>query len=246
LLGRTVVQYIVEAPLGQGGMGEVYLARDLSLGHRVALKVLLSNFADEHRDRLLLEARASSFLQHPTIATFYEAGESDAVAFIAMEYVEGETLRQRIAARTPSPSNAVALIIGTLEALTHAHANGVVHGDVKPENIMLSSTGAIKRLDFGLSRLVDRDDGHAGMLCGTAGYMAPEQIHGEPISPASDIFAARAVLYEMLSGRRRFRARRHASAWPLFCGRVIGWNVRRSDNFVARLTGAGIRSISAI
>jgi serine/threonine protein kinase len=152
VIGRTLSHYLIEQRLGAGGMGTVYLARDLALGRPAAVKVVTDVLDDSLRQRLLREADASARLQHPAIATFYESGEADDVAFIAMEYVRGRTLRERLGGG-PLPVNEV-LAIGAalLEALNHAHAAGILHRDIKPENVMLADTGAPKLLDFGLAR----------------------------------------------------------------------------------------------
>ena len=196
-------------------MGEVFLARDLALGRAAAIKVLSSSMAADARARLFREAEASARLQHPAIATFYEAGEDDGIAFLAMEYVEGETLRDRLR-RGPLPF-AQALSIGgaLLEALGHAHAAGVLHRDLKPENVMVTSDNLGKLLDFGIARLREDAGGESeaatevaltapGAVIGTLGYMSPEQLKGQPLDERSDVFSFGAVLFEMLAGRPAF------------------------------------------
>ena len=216
--GRRLSHYTIEAPIGRGGMGEVFRARDDALGRTVAIKVLPAAFDPDLKRRLLREAEASRRLQHPGIATFFEAGEDDGVAFIAMELVRGTTLRRRLAAGPLPLADALALATGLLEALGHAHAAGIVHRDLKPENVMLDETGAARLLDFGLAlHTVDGDDPtmvaipafHAavtapGELVGSAGYMAPEQLRGEPGGPRADLFAVGAVVHEALTGRPAF------------------------------------------
>ena len=215
LIGRTLSHYLLEARLGAGGMGEVYRARDLALGRVVAVKVLPAGFGDALRDRLVREAQASARLQHPAIATFYEAGEADGTAFIAMEYVAGRTLRELLKAGPLAPDRAVALVCSLLEALAHAHAAGILHRDIKPENIIVDNEWRAKLLDFGLASflLVGEDPGAAltaaaltgvGTIVGTVGYMSPEQIRGERVDARTDVFAAGAVLYEALGGRPAF------------------------------------------
>lgn len=217
MVGRKISHYMVEDRLGKGGMGEVFLARDLALGRAAAIKVLPASFEPELKRRLLREAEAARRLQHPGIATFFEAGEADGIAFIAMEYVRGETLRKRLrAGPLPAPA-ALGISGGLLEALGHAHSAGIVHRDIKPENVMLTGEHAAKLLDFGLARdiAVEAGDGdaatmrrtvltEAGSLLGTIGYMAPEQLSGGAVGPRADLFAVGAVLYEMLSGRAAF------------------------------------------
>ena len=214
MIGRRISHYLLEELLGVGGMGEVYRACDLALGRTAAVKVLPAGFAPELRERLLREARASARLQHPAIATFYEAGEADGAAFIAMEHVRGETLRERLR-RGPLPADeAVGVAATLLAALSHAHSVGVVHRDIKLENVMLTGGGAAKLLDFGLAkRLPDGDPPPPGALTlytvtgvvmGTPGYMAPEQTRGEAVDARTDLFALGAVLYEALTGRPAF------------------------------------------
>jgi serine/threonine protein kinase len=198
-------------------MGEVFLAQDLALGRAAAIKVLPRDFSPELRVRLLREAEASRRLQHPGIATFYEAGEAGTRAFIAMEYVRGQTLRQRLRAGSLLPGEAIPLIVGLLEALGHAHAAGIIHRDIKPENVMVTETGTAKLLDFGLAAPALGDPApetmteaartlvtEPGMLVGSIGYMAPEQLRNEGADARSDLFAVGAVLYEMLAGRPAF------------------------------------------
>jgi serine/threonine-protein kinase len=154
LIGQTLSHYLIERRLGAGGMGEVFLARDLALGRPAAIKVLSQPLTSPFRSRLLREAEACARLQHPAIATFYEAGESSGTAFLALEFVPGETLRERLR-RGPLPlSEALTLAGGLLEALNHAHAAGVLHRDIKPENVMVTPGGLAKLLDFGIARLI--------------------------------------------------------------------------------------------
>ncbi len=222
MLGRTLSHYLIEARLGAGGMGEVYRAVDLALGRPVAIKLLRAASPDMPaseaaflRERFVREARASAQLQHPAIATFYEAGEVDGEVFLALEPVPGETLRARLARGPLDPATAIGVAAVLLEGLAHAHAAGLVHRDIKPENIMLTPSGGVKLLDFGLARafVAPGDAGggatgagltqltQVGVVLGTPGYMAPEQMRGEEAEPAADLYALGAVLHEMLSGR---------------------------------------------
>ena len=213
MLGRTLSHYLIESRLGEGGMGAVYLARDLALGRSAALKVVTNAVDADLRDRFFREAEASARLQHPAIATFYESSEADGQAFIAMEYVRGSTLRELLA-RGPLPvDTAIALTSALLEALNHAHAAGILHRDIKPENIIVTPDGAPKLLDFGLAKGLADAAGESdatvqnltgGRILGTVGYMSPEQLRGEHLDAASDLFAVGAVLYEMVSGRPAF------------------------------------------
>jgi TolB-like protein len=216
--GHRLSHYTIEAPLGRGGMGEVFRAHDDALGRTVAIKVLPAAFDAELRRRLLREAEASRRLQHPGIATFFEAGEDRGAAFIAMEHVRGQTLRRRLQGGALPMAEVLALASGLLEALGHAHAAGIVHRDLKPENVMIDETGAARLLDFGLALHAGDGDGPTmarapvfdtvvtapGQLVGSAGYMAPEQLRGEPGGPRADLFALGAVVHEALSGLPAF------------------------------------------
>ncbi|MEP6767196.1 MAG: protein kinase [Acidobacteriota bacterium] len=215
---RTISHYRLTTRLGAGGMGEVYLADDLALGRRAAMKILPEGFSPQLRARLFREAEASARLQHPGIATFYEAGESDGVAFFAMEYVEGDTLRSKLASGSLPFSEAFAMAAGILEALTHAHAVGILHRDIKPENVMLTPDGSSRLLDFGLAKdfrgegaepeeKTETELTEAGAMVGTIGYMSPEQLRGDPLDARSDLFAVGAILYEAISGDRAFPGR---------------------------------------
>jgi eukaryotic-like serine/threonine-protein kinase len=215
--GRTISHYGVEQRIGAGGMGEVYVANDLALGRRAAIKFLPPRFSSGLRLRLLAEAKTSARLQHPGIATFFEAGEPEGVAFIAMEYVRGETLRQRLKEGPIPVDQSVAIITCLLEALAHAHAVGILHRDVKPENIMLTGPRSAKLLDFGIAKQIGLEHGDSdiadanrmnqrghtrgGAIIGTPGYMSPEQIRGEALDARTDLFAVGVVLYEALTGR---------------------------------------------
>ena len=199
MIGRTISHYRVEQRLGAGGMGEVYLARDLALGRLAAVKLLSKGLDTTLKPRLLREAEACARLQHPAIATFYEAGESDGDAFIAMEYVSGHTLRDRLAEGPLPFREAVSVTAWLLEALGHAHAAGILHRDIKPENVMLTGDGAAKLLDFVIAKLFLSEAGPeeataaaltaAGEVVGTIGYMSPEQVRGRPADSRSDIFS---------------------------------------------------------
>jgi eukaryotic-like serine/threonine-protein kinase len=213
VLGRTLSHYLIESLLGEGGMGAVYLARDLALGRTAALKVVANSLDSEFRDRLLLEAEAAARLQHPAIATFYESGVVQEEAFIAMEHVRGRTLRDLLAGGPLPVATVITVGSALLEALNHAHAAGILHRDIKPENIMVTEAGAPKLLDFGLAKAFAAasqvDDATVANLTGerilgTVGYMSPEQLRGEALGPSSDLFAVGAVLYELASGRPAF------------------------------------------
>jgi Tol biopolymer transport system component len=224
--GTKLGSYEISAALGAGGMGEVYRARDTRLGRVVALKVLRSDLASdgESRTRFEREARAVASLNHPHICALYDVGRDGDVDFLVLEHLEGETLADRIARGALSLEDALRIAIEVAGALAGAHRCGVIHRDLKPTNVMLTRHGA-KLLDFGLARLRRGGDGfHAGdrsdessqtkerpltaeaAVIGTLPYMAPEQVEGKPVDARSDVFSAGVVLYEMVAGRRPFRA----------------------------------------
>jgi eukaryotic-like serine/threonine-protein kinase len=213
--GDHVGPYVVVSLLGAGGMGEVFLAEDSRLHRRVALKILPSSLAadDTARKRLLREALSAATLDHPNICTVYEAGEADGQAFIAMQYIEGETLAPRLA-RGPVPlDTTLAIATQVSQALAEAHRHGIVHRDIKPQNIMIARSGQAKVLDFGLAKTVTLDESdaktrtlltEAGVVAGTVAYMSPEQARGEPLDERSDVFSFGTVLYEAVTGRHPF------------------------------------------
>lgn len=219
IAGRRLGPYEILAPLGAGGMGEVYRAHDPRLDREVAIKILPSHLNQDSnlRARFEREARAVSGLHHPNICVLYDVGRQDEVDFLVMEYLEGETLSARIE-KGPLPLNeALKIAIAVAGALGAAHRKGIVHRDLKPGNIMLTDTGA-KLLDFGLAKyeppVAAEEETMTTVLTGdaqvvgTLPYMSPEQLHGRVADVRSDIFAFGAVLYEMLTGRRAFQ-RRH-------------------------------------
>lgn len=221
LAGKQFHHYRVLSRIGAGGIGEVWLAKDLRLGRKVALKLLLPISAADPQQilRFEREARAASSLNHPNIVTIYEVGTAEGFEFIAQEFVEGGTLRQRLA-RGAMPLAAV-LDVGAQvsSALAAAHAAGIIHRDIKPENIMLRPDGLLKVLDFGLARSIGRSHSapagntsnlsitRPGLVIGTAKYMSPEQARGFPVDERSDIFSLGIVLYEIASGVPPFGGR---------------------------------------
>ncbi len=210
LRGRRISHFSIERLLGRGGMGMVYLATDLELGREVALKFLLSSGPRSSRDevRFRREAQAAASLDHPNIGTVYEVGEQEGWRFIAMAFYDGETLTGRLE-RQPdhrlSAGEAAAIAGQLASALAAAHESGVVHRDLKPDNVMILRDGRVKLLDFGLARWAEAPTvTEKGFAVGTAAYMAPEQFQGEESGPAADLWALGVVLYQMLAGQRPF------------------------------------------
>ncbi len=217
--GSRLGAYQVVAPLGEGGMGEVYRARDPRLAREVAIKVLPAALADdtERLRRFAQEARAAGALNHPNLLAVYELDEDAGTPFLVCELLEGETLRERLR-RGPLPARrAVEVAAQVARGLAAAHDRGILHRDLKPENLFLTRDGRAKILDFGLAKLLAGERTHepgdtasapataAGALLGTAGYMSPEQARGEPLDERSDLFAFGVVLFEALGGRNPFR-----------------------------------------
>jgi serine/threonine-protein kinase len=217
--GMHVGPYAVEEPLGSGGMGDVFLARDIRLGRRVALKLLdpARNIDNAARARFLREARLASSLEHPNICTVYDVGESDGRLFIAMQYVEGKTLRDIIGGRPLNRDTLLPIALRVADALAAAHDRGIVHRDVKSCNIIVTPQRQAKVLDFGLATLVEhgprRPDPHQtaeGIVIGTPSSMSPEQATGGEVDHRSDIFSFGVVLYEMATGHMPFEGRTRA------------------------------------
>lgn len=189
-------------------MGVVYCAVDSMLNRRVAIKVMSDAIAQEAdlRQRFLREAQAAGSLQHPNVVTIYDFGEVDGHLYIAMEYVEGEDLVDLLGSKVSLPLEAkLELVIGVLQGLAFAHKRGVVHRDIKPANIRVDQEGKARIMDFGVAHLASSDMTRTGTMLGTPSYMAPEQIVGGPVSPATDIFSVGAVLYELLTNTRPFK-----------------------------------------
>ena len=218
-------RYRFERLLGEGGMASVHLAHDAELDRRVAVKVLAAHFAGdaEIRARFLREGRLAARLTHPNVVAVYDAGERDGTPFLVMEHVEGETLAERLRRDGPlPPDEAVRVALGACAGLEHAHAAGLVHRDVKPQNLLLTRDGTVKVADFGIARAVDGTQlTQAGTILGTAAYLAPEAATGGEIGPPADVYSLGAVLYELLSGQPPFEdpslealAARHSGAAP--------------------------------
>jgi serine/threonine protein kinase/predicted negative regulator of RcsB-dependent stress response len=221
MIGQTISHYLIIGKLGSGGMGEVYLAEDQRLSRKVAIKFLPADVATDERarQRLLKEAKTAATLDHPNICAIYEVGQDDSHSFIVLQYIEGETLAARLKRQRPDVREALAIAGQVADALSEAHAGGIIHRDIKPENIMLTTRGQVKVLDFGLAKTL-RDPGILesdaqtgsmlsipGMVMGTVPYMSPEQVRGEELDGRSDIFSFGTLLYEMLSGQRPFEAK---------------------------------------
>ena len=219
--GTRLGPYEIGVLLGEGGMGQVYQARDSRLNRLVALKILPTNLVGDHerRRRFVQEARLASSLQHPNIVTVFDIGSADGVDFLAMELVRGRTLDRVIAKGGLRLADALRTATEVADALAAAHAAGIVHRDLKPSNIMITDQGQAKVLDFGLATLTPQFSSGleetrardvvitgAGMVVGTVVYMSPEQAEGKDVDARSDIFSFGSILYEMLSGQRAFRA----------------------------------------
>ena len=218
--GTKLGPYEIQSPLGAGGMGEVYKARDTRLAREVAIKVLPASLSDD-ADRLRRfeqEARAASALNHPNIVTVHDIGRERETAYIAMELVDGKTLRELAASGPMALRRIVAVAAQIAEGLAKAHAAGIVHRDLKPENVMLSKDGFVKILDFGLAKLVEPESGemsamptlaqpetHPGTVMGTVAYMSPEQASGEALDFRSDQFSLGSILYELTTGQKAFQ-----------------------------------------
>ena len=198
-------RYTVEKTLGRGGMATVELAHDTELDRRVAVKRLFASLADDaiFRQRFLREARMAAGLSHPNLVAVFDVGDEDGLPYIVMEYVDGETLADLMRRTGPLPADrAVDLLLQVCAGLQHAHATGLVHRDIKPQNLLVRSDGTVKIADFGIARTLQATQlTQVGTVLGTAAYLAPEQAAGERVTAAADIYSVGAVGYELLSGR---------------------------------------------
>ncbi len=207
MIGQTISHFKILEKLGEGGMGEVYKAEDTKLHRLVAIKVLPPQALVSEQDKIRFahEAQAAASLNHPNIAMIFEFDEIDGQAFIAMEYVEGETLKGKIRERPLPVNDAVNIAIAVAEGLTKAHEKGIIHRDIKSDNVMISRDGVVKIMDFGLAEIAGRSRvTKEGMTVGTAAYMSPEQARGEKLDQRTDIWSLGVVLYEMVTGRFPF------------------------------------------
>ena len=221
MVGRQFGSYKILSQLGAGGMGEVYLAEDTRLNRKVAIKFILArSTADEQaQKRFIREAQAAAGLDHPNICAIHEVGQQDNISFIVMQYVDGQTLASLIQTKTVTLADALDISIQVAGALSAAHSQGIIHRDIKPQNIIINSHGQLKVLDFGLAKVIKQDEllnGEAdteallstpGTIIGTPAYMSPEQVRGETLDARTDIFSFGSVLYEMVSGCHPFAER---------------------------------------
>src|SRR5258705_3159076 len=217
---ETLGPYRIIGPLGAGGMGEVYVARDPSLGRTVAIKVLPQRFSGDRESlsRFTREARSASALNHPNIVTIHEVGTDSGTPYIVMEHIEGTDLRTLLRSGPPPNRKTLDIAAQIADGLAAAHEQGIVHRDLKPENVMVTKDGYVKILDFGLAKIIrpaGEDDDTAqldlpgtnpGTILGTVGYMSPEQATGKPLDFRSDQFALGAILYELATGKPAFEA----------------------------------------
>jgi eukaryotic-like serine/threonine-protein kinase len=217
-VSRKLGHYEILSLLGAGGMGEVYLAEDTKLDRKVAIKFLASDSTGDSQanKRLIREARAAARLDHPNICAIHEVGDIDDRAFIVMQYLEGDTLAARAARKPMELRESLDVAVAVADAIAEAHSRGIIHRDIKPQNIMLTTRGQAKVMDFGLAKVITQKSfveseaktesllTEQGMIIGTVPYMSPEQVNGQPVDTRSDIFSFGAVLYEMVNGRPAF------------------------------------------
>src|SRR5436190_21939052 len=218
-------RYRVVRKLGTGGMANVYLAEDQELGRSVAIKMLDERHSQDEQsvERFRREAKNAAGLSHPNIVSIYDRGQAEGTYYIAMEYLEGRTLKELLVTRRPTPiAVAIDYARQILSALGFAHRHGIVHRDIKPHNVVVAPDGRLKVTDFGIARSGTSQMTETGSIIGTAQYLSPEQAKGAPVTPASDIYSVGIVLYEMLTGSVPFTgdtpleiAMKHLSATPM-------------------------------
>src|ERR671929_1371949 len=217
-------RYRVLRKLGSGGMAHVYLAEDQELGRRVAIKILDDRHAGDGQfvERFRREAKNAASLSHPNIVSIYDRGEAEGTYYIAMEYLDGRSLKELIVARGPAPVNvAIEYARQILAAIRFAHRHGIVHHDIKPHNVLVDAEGRLKVTDFGIARAGASQMTEAGSIIGTAQYLTPEQAKGAPVDQTSDLYSVGVVLYELLTGAVPFSgdtpveiAMKHLSSVP--------------------------------
>src|SRR3989440_2579315 len=196
-------RYRVVRKLGSGGMADVYLAEDEELGRRVAIKILNDRHANDEQfvERFRREAKNAAGLSHPNIVSIYDRGEAEGTYYIAMEYLDGRSLKELIVSRGPAPIPvAIDYARQILTAVRFAHRNGIVHRDIKPHNVLVDAEGRLKVTDFGIARAGASQITEAGSIIGTAQYLSPEQAKGAPVDQTSDLYSVGVVLYELLTG----------------------------------------------
>src|SRR5256712_1837480 len=234
IVGKQISHYQVVSHIGRGGMGEVFLAHDTSLGRKVALKLLRSDFTriEERLRRFQQEARAASALNHPNILTIHEIGHDGSLHFMATEYVEGETLRQHLSRARITVGQTLDVAVQVASALAAAHQAGIIHRDIKPENIMLRTDGNVKVLDFGLAKLTEpktietaaptlpQVETAPGVVMGTFSYMSPEQARGLAVDTRTDIWSLGVMIYEMAAGRQPFEGETASDGMSLILQKV--------------------------
>ncbi len=232
--GATISHYKITEKLGEGGMGVVYKAEDTKLERPVALKFLAAHLLqdEESRKRFIREAKAAAALDHPNICTVHEIGEAEGQTFLAMAYVTGQTVKEKIESRPLELKEALSIATQTAEGLAEAHEKGIVHRDIKPENVMVNEKGQVKVMDFGLAQLAARTKlTKTGTRLGTIAYMSPEQVQGEATDHRTDIWSLGGVIYEMVTGQLPFKGDRDEA---------VGYNILNEEHEPIAALRAGL------